>query len=94
MCSTKCQLKQRCVPTGLAIFAFIIAKGAAADGISPSTVQSAPLRQPLMVWCTWRMELAVNTQRTYTVHGTLKESVRNFTRAEYEWDSGSANVLG
>ena len=39
------------------------------------------------------MEEAVNTIRIYSAHVTLKESVRNFTRALYALDSGSGNVL-
>ena len=65
----------------------------AADGTSPLTVQSARLRPPLMVQFTWRMEEAVNTQRIYTAHVTLKESVRNFARARCALDSGWGNVL-
>ena len=39
------------------------------------------------------MEEAVNTIRIYTDHVTLKESVRNFTRARCALDSGSGNAL-
>jgi len=56
----KLQAKQRYEFTGLAIFASTTAITAAGDGISPSTVQSAQLRQPLMVWFTCGTELAVN----------------------------------
>ena len=58
--SRKSRTKQRCESTGLATFASITATTAAGDGISPSTVQSARLRPPLMVWCTWCMELAAD----------------------------------
>ena len=37
------------------------------------------------------MEMA--RKRTYTVHVTLKESVRKSTRVLFAWDSGSAIVL-
>ena len=39
------------------------------------------------------MEEAVNTQRIYTAHVTLKESARNFARVRYALDSGSGDVL-
>ena len=90
--SRKCQTKQRCESTGLATFASITATAAAGDGISPSTVQNARLRPPLMVWCTWNMELAVD-YRICTARVTLKESARNCTRARCAWDSGWVIVL-
>ena len=90
----KCLIKQRCVSTGPAIFASTTAMPAAGDGISLSTVQSARLRQPLMVWSTCCMELAGNTDRIYTAHVTLKESARNSTRVQCAWDSGSVTALG
>jgi len=93
VCLRKCLTKQHCESTGLAIFASAAATAAAGDGISPSTEQSAQLRQPLMVWSTCGMELARNI-RIYTAHVTLKESARNFTRAQCAWDSRSVTVLG
>ena len=39
------------------------------------------------------MEEAVNTQRIYSAHVTLKESARNFARARCALDSGSGDVL-
>ena len=89
---TKLQAIQRCESTGLATFVFITATAAAGDGILPSTVQSAQLQQPLMVWSTWYMVLA--PKKIYTAHVTLKEFARNSTRAQCAWDSGSVTVLG
>ena len=43
---------QRFVSSGLALFASITVTTAAVDGISPLTVQSVQLQQPLMVECT------------------------------------------
>ena len=75
----------------MGIFAFITAMRVAGDGISLSTVQNARLRTPLMAWCTWYMEMA--PKRTYTVHVTSKECVRNYQRARCAWDSGSVIVM-
>ena len=94
MFSRKCLTKQRCESTGLAIFASTTATAAAGDGISPLTVQSAQLQQPLMVWSTCSMELEENLQRIYIAHVTSKESVRNSERVQCAWDSGSVTVLG
>jgi len=79
VCLKKCLTKQHCESNGLVIFASVIVTAVAGDGISPSTVQSAQLRQPLMVWSTCDMELAGN-RRIYTAHVTLKESAKNSTR--------------
>ena len=49
--------------TGPVIFASTTATTAADDGISPSTVQSAQLRQPLMVWSPCSMELEERSPR-------------------------------
>ena len=89
--SRKSQTKQLCESTGLAIFASITATAAAGDGISPSTVQSARLRPPLMVWCTWCTEMA--PKRICTAHVTSKESARNCARARCAWDSGSVIAI-
>ena len=59
---------------------------AADDGISPLMERSARLRQPLMVWCTWYMEMA--PKKIYTVCGKLKECARESLRELCAWDSG------
>ena len=88
---TKLQAKQRCESTGLATFVFITATAAAGDGILPSTVQSAQLQQPLMVWSTCGKEQA--GKKIYIVCDKLEESVRKSKRALCVWGSGSVNVL-
>jgi len=50
--SRKHQTTQGCVSSGMGFFVLPTATIAAGDGISPSMVQSAQLRQPLMVWST------------------------------------------
>ena len=89
--SRSCQITQRYVSSGLALFESITVTSAAVDGILPLTVQSVQPQQPLMVECTWHMEPAADI-RIYTAYVTLKESVRKSTRAQCVWDSGSANV--
>jgi len=73
----------------MAFFVFTAATGAADDGTSPSMVQSAQLRQPLMVLSTWKMA----AKRIYIEYDKLKESVRKSKRALFAWDSGSVIVL-
>ena len=91
--SRKSRAKQRCECTGLATSASMAATRAAGDGISPSTVQSARLRQSLTVWYTWSMEIKVAPRRTCTARVTLKESARNCARARCAWDSGSVIAI-
>ena len=93
MCLRKCLTKQPCESTGAVIFASATATTAAGDGILPLTLQSAQLRQRLMVWFTCGMGLAGNIIRIYSAHVTLKASARNSTRAQCAWDSGSVTVL-
>jgi len=73
------------------LFASTTAMGAAGDGTLPSMVQSAQLRQPLMVWSTCYREVAA--EKIYTVCDKLKESVKKSKRAMCAWGSGSAIVL-
>ena len=55
--------------SGLALLESITVTTAAADGISPLTVQSVQLQQPLMVECTWYMEPAAE-ERICTAYVT------------------------
>ena len=89
--SRKYQTRRGCVSSGVALFASTTAMDVAGDGTSPSMVQSARLRQPLMVWSTWYKDRAA--KRIYTAYDKLKGSVRKSTRALCAWDSGSAVVL-
>ena len=76
----------------MAIFASMAAMIAADDGILPSTVRNVWLQLPLMVWCTWSMEIKVAPRRIYTVCDKLKAYVRKSTKALCAWDSGSVTV--
>ena len=71
----------------MAFFVLPAATRAADDGTLPSMVQSAQLRQPLMVLSTWKLK------RIYIEYDKLKESVRKSKRALFAWDSGSVIVL-
>ena len=74
----------------MAISASVAAPAVAIGGISPSMVQSAQPRQPLMVYLLCGKTL--NLQEIHTAYVTSKESVRNSTRALFGWDSGSVSV--
>ena len=74
----------------MAISASVAAPAVAIGGISPSMVQSAQPRQPLMAYLLLRMTL--NLQEIHTAYVTSKESVRNSARALFGWDSGSVSV--
>ena len=74
----------------MAISASITATGAAIGGTSPSMVQSAQLRQLLMVYFLGGMIIRI--QGIHTAHVTSKESVKNYARALFGWDSGSVSV--
>ena len=82
--------KQPCVSSGMAISASITATGAAVGGTSPSMVQSAQLRQSLMVYLL--CGIITLLQGIHIAHVTSKESVRNYARALFGWDSGSVSV--
>ena len=74
----------------MAISVSLTAPSAAIGGISPSMVQSAQLRQPLMV--NFLCGRILIMQGIHTAQGTSKESVRNYARALFGWDSGSVSV--
>ena len=73
-------------------FASTTATIAADDGILPSMVLSALLRQRSTVLSTWYMEMA--PEKIYTACGKSKACVKKSTRALCAWDSGSVTVLG
>ena len=75
----------------MAISASVAAPAVAIGGISPSMVQSAQPRQPLMVYLLCGKTLNF-WQEIHTAYVTSKESVRNSTRALFGWDSGSVSV--
>ena len=75
----------------MAISASVAAPAVAIGGISPSMVQSAQPRQPLMVYLLCGKTLNF-LQEIHTAYVTSKESVRNSTRALFGWDSGSVSV--
>ena len=64
---------------------------AADDGISPLTVQSAPLLLELKVSCTWYMGMA--PRKIYIECDKSKEHVRKSRKVLYAWDSGSVTVI-
>ena len=72
-------------------FASTTATIAADDGILPSMVLSALLRQRSTVLSTWYMEMA--PEKIYTACGKSKACVKKSTRALCAWDSGSVTVL-
>ena len=74
----------------MAISASLSAAAVAIGGISPSMVQSAQPRQPLMVYLLCGITLIL--QEIHTAYVTSKESVRNYARAKFGWDSGSVSV--
>ena len=64
---------------------------AADDGISPLTVQSAPLPPELKVSCTWYMGIA--PRKIYIECDKSKEHVRKSRKVLCAWDSGSVTVM-
>ena len=84
--SRKYQTTQDCLSSGMGFFVLLTGTTAARDGISPSTVQSAQLQQPLMVWSTCYRETV--TKKICSVCGKLKESVKKSKRALCAWGSG------